>query len=123
MELVKISTDVMVSFLEFILENPQTNSAHAFKAFQNGDLGHDQTPSPEYQSETPSYDFEEMESPQVDYDDEYESDFYTNFDDDLFNSHNWTTTWDDPHMNWVAQEWILTSYDMTSRFNALTRIR
>ena len=114
MELVKISTDVMVSFLEFILENPQTNSAHAFKAFQNGDLGHDQTPSPEYQSETPSYDFEEMESPQVDYDDEYESDFYTNFDDDLFNSHNWTTTWDDPHMNWVAQAHI----DANHGFNA-----
>ena len=28
---IKISSDVMVSFLEFILENPQTNSLHAFK--------------------------------------------------------------------------------------------
>ena len=29
----------MVRFLEFILENPQTNSAHAFAQFQDGKLG------------------------------------------------------------------------------------
>ena len=51
-----------------------------------------------------SYDFEEMEAPVIDYDEEYESDFYTNFDDELFNAQNWSTTWDDPHMMWVQQE-------------------
>jgi hypothetical protein len=32
------STDDMVSFLEFILDNPQTNTEHAFRAFVNDDL-------------------------------------------------------------------------------------
>ena len=47
MDLVKISSDVMVSFLEFILENPQTNSAHAFKAFQKGEIGEEPEDEPE----------------------------------------------------------------------------
>ena len=59
-----------------------------------------------------------MISPEVDYEDEYESDFYTNFDDDAFNTHNWTTTWDDPHMSWVQQAHL----DANHGFNAIDNI-
>ena len=119
MDLVKISSDVMVSFLEFILENPQTNSAHAFKAFQQGELGSEEVEEiEEGESVEAEYEFEEMVAPEVDYEDEYESDFYTNFDDDAFNTHNWTTSWDDPHMSWVQQAHL----DANHGFNAIDNI-
>ena len=99
-----ISTDVMVQFLEFILENPQTNSAHAFSAFQRGELANaNANIEPSVAQE---YEFEEMESPEVLYDDEYESDFYTNFDDDMFDTSNWTTSWEDPSVDWLQQAHI-----------------
>ena len=99
-----ISSDVMVKFLEFILENPQTNSAHAFSAFQRGDLT--PTASEEEPSVSQQYDFEEMESPEVLYDDEYESDFYKSFDDQMFQSSDWSTSWEDPSMDWLQQAHI-----------------
>ena len=98
-----ISSDVMVQFLEFILENPQTNSAHAFSAFQRGELNAETAARSGLPSVAQDYEFEEMESPEVLYDDEYESDFYTNFDDQMFESSNWTTSWEDPSMDWLQQ--------------------
>ena len=60
-----------VSFLEFILENPQTNSVHAFKAFQRGDLKpHTQVGQTNGISD---FEFEEVQTPEVEYEDEYES--------------------------------------------------
>jgi len=68
---IKISSDVMVSFLEFILENPQTNSAHAFKAFQRGEL--EPHNNIENENSADHFEFEEIQTPDVEYEDEYES--------------------------------------------------
>lgn len=107
----KISSDVMVSFLEFILENPQTNSLHAFKAFQRGDL----QPQPKIDG-TSDFEFEEIETPDVEYEDEYESSFYANFDEDEFYQQNWDTSWDD---NWTEEDQT-TSTIATVKTTAIT---
>jgi hypothetical protein len=96
---VKISSDIMVSFLEFILDNPQTNSAHAFSAFTKGDL---KPNIPVENPEDADFPFEEVETPDVEYEDEdYESSFYANFDENEFLQNNWTTSWEDDSV-WEA---------------------
>lgn len=60
------STQDMVSFLEFILDNPQTNTEHAFNAFVNNEFENLVLEEPE-----PDYDGPEvrtMKTPEVEYD-------------------------------------------------------
>ena len=73
------TTEDMVSFLEFILNNPQTNTEHAFNAFQNNDLERLVLQKEEAE---PPYDgpeervVKEMEIPVINIDPEYDDESY-----------------------------------------------